>query len=60
MQLALKSYRKMWVFQIKIVPDTTCCRSKFKILRKSVVICAHFNNICISIYHNNLPFLNYC
>jgi hypothetical protein len=33
--LNLKPYREMQVFRVKIVSDTSCCRSKFKIIQSS-------------------------
>jgi hypothetical protein len=38
------------VFQVKIMSDTSGCRSKFKIICNSSVICAHFNTIYIWAY----------
>jgi hypothetical protein len=50
----LKPYSKTWVFQVKIIPDTGCCRSKFKILLSSIVICVHFNKVYIWPYAMNI------
>jgi hypothetical protein len=43
MLLTLKPKSKMQVFQIQIVSNTSCCRSKFNIIYNSIVTCAHFN-----------------
>jgi hypothetical protein len=47
----LKPCCKMQVFQVKLVSDRSCCRSKFKTIFNSVVICAHFNKIYIWAYN---------
>jgi hypothetical protein len=51
MLLTLKPYRKMQVFQVKTVSDTSCCRSKFKIICNSIAIRAHLNKLCIRAYN---------
>jgi hypothetical protein len=45
--LTLKSYRKMKVFEVEIVSDTSHCKSKFKIMCNSTMVCADFNIIYI-------------
>jgi hypothetical protein len=59
MLLTSKTYHKIYVFKVKIVSDTSCCRSKFKTLFNSIVTCAHFSKIFyLSIYYDNLSFMN--
>jgi hypothetical protein len=50
MLLALKPYRKIRVFQVKIVLDTSYCRSTCNIICNAIVICTHFNKIYILTY----------
>jgi hypothetical protein len=45
--LALKSCCKIQFFQAKTVSNANCCRNKFKIIYKSIVIHAHFSKIYI-------------
>lgn len=48
--LTLQRCRKMQVFYVQAVPDTSCYRRKFKICNNEV-ICIHFNKIYIRVYN---------
>jgi hypothetical protein len=59
MLLSLKLCNDMYVFLIKSRSDAGCFRSKFKIIRDSIVICAHLNKKYICAYRPTVVFCHF-